>query len=168
MRIGLWQTFQRNIEGIPVWETTYGTSNAAYLHAEHPQIPYPDPMNWTSGYSTPTGERLPSGNGDRRFIYPPLAAADAKGDSPVLEGTVDSSSCGTGSRITNTSASCAANWPNAARTCRRTRIKGWSSYWKGPQTYRAAGPSLRRMVRRLKRSERRWRERLQHCERPEI
>lgn len=90
MRIWLWQTFQRNIEGILVWETTYWNSSAAYPDATRPQNPYADSMSWTSGYSTPNGERLPWGNGDGRFIYPPLAAADAQRDAPVLDGPVDS------------------------------------------------------------------------------
>ena len=90
MRIWLWQTFQRNIEGILVWETTYWTSSAAYPDANHPQNPYADPMSWTSGYSTPDGERRPWGNGDGRFIYPPLSAADGRNDAPVLDGPVDS------------------------------------------------------------------------------
>ncbi len=90
MRLWLWQTFQRNIEGILVWETTYWTSSAAYPNAKEPQNPYTDPMSWTSGYSTPDGDRRPWGNGDGRFIYPPLEAAGAKSDAPVLEGPVDS------------------------------------------------------------------------------
>jgi hypothetical protein len=90
MRIWLWQTFQRNIEGILVWETTYWTSGAAYPDLKRPQNPYTDPMSWTSGYSTPAGDRLPWGNGDGRFIYPPLLAADSKSGTPVLEGPVDS------------------------------------------------------------------------------
>ncbi len=89
MRLWLWQTFQRNIEGVLVWETTYWTSRAAYPDAQHPQNPYTDPMSWTSGYSTPTGDRLPWGNGDGRFLYPPLTAA-AGSDTPVLEDPVDS------------------------------------------------------------------------------
>jgi hypothetical protein len=89
MRLWLWQTFQRNLEGILVWETTYWTSSAAYPDAQHPQNPYADPMSWTSGYSTPAGERRPWGNGDGRFIYPPLTAA-AGSETPVLEGPVDS------------------------------------------------------------------------------
>ncbi len=88
MRIWLWQTFQRNIEGILVWETTYWTSSAAYPNAQ--QNPYTDPMSWTSGYSTPAGDRLPWGNGDGRFIYPPLAAAGGNAEAPVLDGPVDS------------------------------------------------------------------------------
>ncbi len=41
-----------------------------------PQNPYEDPMGWTSGYSTPAGQKRPWGNGDGRFIYPPVEAAD--------------------------------------------------------------------------------------------
>ena len=47
-------------------------------------------MGWTSGYSTPKGQKRPWGNGDGRFIYPPLAAADANPADPVLDGPVDS------------------------------------------------------------------------------
>jgi hypothetical protein len=47
-------------------------------------------MGWTSGYSTPKGDKRAWGNGDGRFIYPPLAAADANPAEPVLEGPVDS------------------------------------------------------------------------------
>jgi hypothetical protein len=90
MRIWLWQTFQRNIEGILIWETTYWTSSAAYPDADHPQNPYTDSMSWTSGYSTPSGKRVPWGNGDGRFLYPPPAAADGRPASPVMEGPVDS------------------------------------------------------------------------------
>jgi hypothetical protein len=90
MRIWLWQTFQRNIEGILVWETTYWNSGAAYPDAAKPQDPYADPMSWTSGYSTPVGDRRPWGNGDGRFIYPPLKAAQGHAQHPILDGPVDS------------------------------------------------------------------------------
>ena len=88
MRAWLWQTWKRKIEGILVWQTNYWTSSAAY--PDQPQNPYKDPMGWTSGYSTPKGQKRPWGNGDGRFIYPPLAAADANPAEPVLEGPVDS------------------------------------------------------------------------------
>jgi hypothetical protein len=88
MRVWLWQTWQRKIEGILVWQTNYWTSSAAY--PDHPQNPYEDPMGWTSGYSTPKGQKRPWGNGDGRFIYPPLAAANANPQEPVLDGPVDS------------------------------------------------------------------------------
>jgi hypothetical protein len=90
MRLWLWQTFQRNIEGILVWATDYWTSSAAYPHSDQPQDPYEDPMSWTSGYSTPNGTRHPWGNGDGRFIYPPPAAAKANSKEPILDGPVDS------------------------------------------------------------------------------
>jgi hypothetical protein len=90
LRIWLWQTFQRNIEGILVWESTYWTSDAAYPDPQRPQNPYSDPMSWTSGYSTPSGDKRPWGNGDGRFIYPPRAAANADSSGPVLDGPVDS------------------------------------------------------------------------------
>ena len=88
LRVWLWQTWQRGIDGILVWQSNYWTSSAAY--PDEPQNPYTDPMSWTSGYSTAAGNRLPWGNGDGRFIYPPKAAADAQSPEPVMEGPVDS------------------------------------------------------------------------------
>jgi len=88
LRVWLWQTWQRKIEGILVWQSNYWTSSAAY--PDQPQNPYEDPMGWRSGYSTPAGQKRPWGNGDGRFIYPPLAAADANPSGPVLAGPVDS------------------------------------------------------------------------------
>lgn len=90
MRVWLWQTWQRKIDGILVWQTNYWSSSAAYPDAAHPQNPYEDPMGWTSGYSTPAGQKRPWGNGDGRFVYPPVKAADAHPAAPVLEGPVDS------------------------------------------------------------------------------
>jgi hypothetical protein len=90
LRVWLWQTWKRNIEGILVWQTNYWTSSAAFPDPEHPQNPYEDPMGWVSGYSTPKGNKRAWGNGDGRFIYPPEAAADAHPAGPVLEGPVDS------------------------------------------------------------------------------
>ncbi len=88
LRVWLWQTWQRKIDGILVWQSNYWTSNAAYPDA--PQNPYADPMGWTSGYSTPAGTKRPWGNGDGRFIYPPEAAADGQSKEPILAGPVDS------------------------------------------------------------------------------
>ncbi len=90
LRVWLWQTWKRNIEGILVWQTNYWTSGTAYPDASSPQNPYEDPMGWVSGYSTPKGEKRPWGNGDGRFIYPPEAAADAHPAEAVLDGPVDS------------------------------------------------------------------------------
>jgi hypothetical protein len=90
MRVWLWQTWKRRIEGILVWQSNYWTSSAAYPDPEHPQNPYEDPMGWVSGYSTAKGNKRPWGNGDGRFIYPPEAAADAHPAGPILDGPVDS------------------------------------------------------------------------------
>ncbi|HIJ73331.1 MAG TPA: DUF4091 domain-containing protein [Candidatus Hydrogenedentes bacterium] len=83
MRVWLWQTWQRGIEGILVWDTTLWTTQTAY--PGHSQNPYEDAMSWTSGQ-----RRAPWGNGDGRFVYPPEAAANANHDRPILDGPVDS------------------------------------------------------------------------------
>jgi hypothetical protein len=90
LRVWLWQTWQRKIEGVLVWQSNYWTSPAAYPDREHPQNPYEDPMGWQSGYSTPDGQKRAWGNGDGRFIYPPVEAANGHPSQPVLEGPVDS------------------------------------------------------------------------------
>ena len=87
LRVWLWQTYERGIDGVLVWQSNYWTSSAAY--PEEPQNPYQDPMGWRSGYSTPAGQKRPWGNGDGRFIYPPLACQQPS-DTPVLAGPVDS------------------------------------------------------------------------------
>lgn len=89
LRVWLWQTWQRRIQGILIWSTNYWTSDAAY--PDKPQNPYEDPMGYVSGYSTPKGVKLYWGNGDGRFLYPPLAAAvPGKSPGPVLEPPVSS------------------------------------------------------------------------------
>jgi hypothetical protein len=90
MRVWLWQTWKRGIEGILVWQTNYWTSSAAYPDPNRPQNPYEDPMGWVSGYSTRAGVKSPWGNGDGRFIYPPKAAAGARQEETVLDGPVSS------------------------------------------------------------------------------
>jgi len=90
MRVWLWQTWQRKIKGVLVWQTNYWTSTAAYPEAGRPQNPYEDPMGWTSGYNTPKGIRRAWGNGDGRFVYPPEAAATGRQKETVLDGPVDS------------------------------------------------------------------------------
>jgi hypothetical protein len=90
LRVWLWQTWQRKIEGILVWQSNYWTSGAAYPDRDHPQNPYEDPMGWQSGYSTADGQKRAWGNGDGRFVYPPVAAANGNPGRPVLDGPVDS------------------------------------------------------------------------------
>lgn len=82
LRVWLWQAWQRGITGVLVWQTNYWSSPAAYPEAGKPQDPYADPMSWMSGYDTPAGTRVPWGNGDGRFLYPP--------ESPGGDGPVDS------------------------------------------------------------------------------
>ena len=90
LRVWHWQTWQRDIVGTLVWETNYWTSSAAF--PDKPQNPYEDPMGYVSGYSTPRGTKRYWGNGDGRFIYPPLEAAvpGASGPDPVLKAPVSS------------------------------------------------------------------------------
>ncbi|MHB8901605.1 MAG: DUF4091 domain-containing protein, partial [Thermoguttaceae bacterium] len=87
LRVWHWQTWQRKIVGTLVWESNYWTSSAAF--PDSAQNPYEDPMGYVSGYSTPRGTKSFWGNGDGRFIYPPLSAATPS-SRPVLEAPVTS------------------------------------------------------------------------------
>ncbi len=89
LRVWLWQTWQRGIEGILVWSANYWTSSAAFPDGY--QDPYEDPMGYVSGYSTPKGVKRHWGNGDGRFIYPPLSASvPGKTSEPVIAKPVSS------------------------------------------------------------------------------
>lgn len=90
LRVWHWQTWQQKVVGTLVWHSNYWTSECAY--PDQPQNPYEDPQCYVSGYSTPKGAKRFWGNGDGRFIYPPLAAAvpGASCASPVLEPPVSS------------------------------------------------------------------------------
>ncbi|HPS06232.1 MAG TPA: DUF6067 family protein [Kiritimatiellia bacterium] len=90
MRVWLWQTWAERVTGILIWETVWWTSGTAYPDPASPQDPYRDPMSWVSGYGVAPGTKQPWGNGDGRFLYPPLAAADGKPAGPVLDAPVDS------------------------------------------------------------------------------
>lgn len=79
LRIWMWQTWQNDVEGCLIWESTFWTSPGA---PQKPQNPWQDPMGWT-----PTGGMW--GNGDGRFLYP--ANRDYPHDKrPYVEGPVDS------------------------------------------------------------------------------
>ena len=86
-RVGIGKPGSGDIVGTLVWQSNYWTSSAAY--PDEPQNPYEDPMGYVSGYSTPKGTKAFWGNGDGRFIYPPLAAASPS-STPVLEPPVTS------------------------------------------------------------------------------
>jgi glycerophosphoryl diester phosphodiesterase len=90
LRAWLWQTWQRKIHGVLVWQSNYWTSPEAFPNV--PQDPYDDPMSYVTSYGTPVGAKNHWGNGDGRFIYPPEAARPGHGDpkSPVLDGPVSS------------------------------------------------------------------------------
>ena len=70
---GIGSLLERDIVGSLVWQTTYWTSDTAYV--DTCQNPYLDPMSWVVGYGLTPGTKQPWGNGDGRFIYPPLSAA---------------------------------------------------------------------------------------------
>jgi hypothetical protein len=75
----------RDILDILVWESTYWISRD-----DIQQNPYLDPMGYVGG-SRPE-EKKYWGNGDGRFVYPPLAAAapGISGAAPVIEPPVAS------------------------------------------------------------------------------
>jgi hypothetical protein len=89
MRVWLWQTWKRRIDGILVWQTNYWTSDAAYPGPDNLQNPYADPMSWQAG-STSASMKSPWGNGDGRFLYPPKAGADGRPARPLITGPVES------------------------------------------------------------------------------
>jgi len=88
LRVWLWQTWQRGVQGILIWETLLWNSPTAYPDPKAPQNPYEDPMGWECGYGNEPGRR-PWGNGDGRFLYPPEAAADGNPAAPVFDPPVD-------------------------------------------------------------------------------
>jgi hypothetical protein len=84
LRVWFWQTWQRKIVGNLVWESNYWTSRGDLL-----QNPYEDPMSYTAG--TRPEDKVPWGNGDGRFLYPPLSVFDKNaGDAPNFDRPVSS------------------------------------------------------------------------------
>ena len=73
LRLWHWQTFERNISGCLVWSSNYWTSSTAFPDSF--QNPYEDPASYVSDGSMASGTKSLWGNGDGRFIYPPLSAA---------------------------------------------------------------------------------------------
>ena len=86
LRLWLWQTYQRGISGVLIWTTNFWTNDTFF--PETPQNPYLDPMCYATG---PGGSRGYYGNGDGRFIYPPLSALDANASErgACLDGPVE-------------------------------------------------------------------------------
>ena len=92
LRVWLWQTWQRDIRGVLVWSANYWNSTTAFPDPAARQNPYDDPMGYVSGYGVPPGAKQHWGNGDGRFIYPPIEAAgpNRPGDRPILKPPVSS------------------------------------------------------------------------------
>jgi len=87
LRLWPWQSWQYGVQGILIWATLYWNSPVAYPEPQL-QDPWQDPMSWVSGYDTPVGKKLPWGNGDGRFLYPPRRALSDP--SPNLDDPVNS------------------------------------------------------------------------------
>lgn len=90
LRLWHWQAFERKIVGSLIWITNYWTSSAAF--PDSAQNPYLDPMCYVSDYDIPAGTKQYWGNGDGRFMYPPLSAAEPgrNGGKAILEEPVSS------------------------------------------------------------------------------
>jgi hypothetical protein len=85
LRVWLWQTWQRRISGILIWETAWWTSPTAF--PDSIQNPYEDPMSYRTSGTMKPGTKEYWGNGDGRFLYPPESAAGGS-KTPVLDGPV--------------------------------------------------------------------------------
>lgn len=83
LRMWLWQTWQRQIQGILIWETTWWTSPNQFPD-ERVQNPWEDPMAYVAA---PTGVW---GNGDGRFFYPPNRDPNGDRVTAYVEGPIDS------------------------------------------------------------------------------
>ncbi|MCX8109429.1 MAG: DUF4091 domain-containing protein, partial [Verrucomicrobiae bacterium] len=88
LRLWPWQSWQYGLDGILVWATTYWNSPVAYTPPQL-QDPWLDPMSWVSGYGTAPGTRIPWGNGDGRFLYPPRTRPHTT-KCPCLDGPINS------------------------------------------------------------------------------
>lgn len=88
LRLWPWQSWQYGVEGIPIWETTYWTSDLVYPPPKR-QDPWSDPMSYVTGYGNPVGFVGYWGNGDGRFLYLPRQT-NAEETTPCLAGPVNS------------------------------------------------------------------------------
>ena len=73
LRLWHWQTFERNISGCLIWAANYWTSPTAFPDSF--QNPYADPACYVHDGAYSPGTKVNWGNGDGRFVYPPLSAA---------------------------------------------------------------------------------------------
>ena len=84
LRTWLWQTWKYDLSGILVWQSNYWTSPSAFPDPKAPQNPYLDPMCYVHDGALPPGAKRFWGNGDGRFLYPPLSC-----QSPSSEPNLD-------------------------------------------------------------------------------
>lgn len=89
LRTWLWQTHKYNVKGVLVWASNYWTSPTAFPNPKEPQNPYLDPMCYVQNFGVPVGTKKYWGNGDGRFIYPPLSCAQPS-KTPCLDAPVPS------------------------------------------------------------------------------
>lgn len=82
LRMWLWQTWQRRIEGILIWETTWWTSPQQFTD-DKVQNPWDDPMAYVGDVTGVWG------NGDGRFYYPPNRDPNGDRTNEFLSGPVD-------------------------------------------------------------------------------
>ena len=71
----LWQAWKYGLDGIYIWNTNYWMSPLLHSDNELPN-PYLDPMSYQSGYGLPIDYVGHWGNGDGRFLYPPIEVFD--------------------------------------------------------------------------------------------
>ncbi len=69
LRMWLWASYQYQLKGILIWETTYWNSDAASPEG-YLQNPWAEPMSFVTGYGWPLGKQTFWGNGDGRLFYP--------------------------------------------------------------------------------------------------
>lgn len=73
LRTWLWQTWKYDNRGILVWQSNYWTSASAFPDPNSPQNPYLAPMSYVHDGALAPGTKRFWGNGDGRFLYPPLS-----------------------------------------------------------------------------------------------
>lgn len=69
MRMWLWASYQFDLRGILMWQTTYWNSLAASPEG-YLQNPWEEAMSFVTGYGWPLGKQTIWGNGDGRYFYP--------------------------------------------------------------------------------------------------
>lgn len=87
MRAFAWQCWSQGVRGMLGWQSTYWTSATAYT--DKLQNPWQDPMCWFEGGASFAGQKIPWGNGDGRFLYPPNRNPGVD-KAKYLDGPIDS------------------------------------------------------------------------------